>query len=187
MHHPMEVWKEFDANELTHSAAHHLLAIQELGAKYGGWARVSDIARQLGITRGSVSISLRTLKARALVETDEHRMVQLSQHGKDVVDAVLAKRAALKAFLSEVLGLTEQQADVDSCKIEHLVSEQTAGRLVEFMRFLASSNPEARDLLQQFRRYEADCNEEGNCGICKGRCLLARLAPVKTTPFGKTS
>src|SRR5580692_10661683 len=37
----METWKEFEANELTHSAAHHLLAIYEVGLKYGGWARVS--------------------------------------------------------------------------------------------------------------------------------------------------
>src|SRR5262245_19471352 len=50
----METWKEFDANELTHSAAHHLVAIYEVGLPYGGWARVSDIARQLDITRGSV-------------------------------------------------------------------------------------------------------------------------------------
>ena len=53
----METWKEFEANELTHSAAHHLLAIYEVGLEYGGWARVSDIARELSITRGSVSIN----------------------------------------------------------------------------------------------------------------------------------
>ena len=57
----METWKEFEANELTHSAAHHLLAIYDVGLAYGGWARVSDIARQLDITRGSVSINLREI------------------------------------------------------------------------------------------------------------------------------
>src|ERR1035441_3387915 len=28
---PMETWKQFEANELTHSAAHHLLAVYEVG------------------------------------------------------------------------------------------------------------------------------------------------------------
>src|SRR5438045_7249608 len=84
----METWKEFEANELTHSAAHHLLAIHELGTQYGGWARVSDIAKQLSITRGSVSINLRALKKRGFVTTDEHRMVKLSAHGLKVVQAV---------------------------------------------------------------------------------------------------
>ncbi|MCX7915614.1 MAG: metal-dependent transcriptional regulator [Verrucomicrobiae bacterium] len=129
----MEVWKEFEANELTHSAAHHLLAIHELGAQYGGWARVSDIARRLAITRGSVSINLRGLKKRGLVESDEHHMVRLSREGEQYVAALIAKKTALRRFLHEVLGVSEMQAEIDSCKIEHLVSEETLNRLTEFL------------------------------------------------------
>ena len=171
----METWKEFDANELTHSAAHHLLAIHELGADYGGWARVSDIARRLGITRGSVSFSLRALKARGLVLADEHRMVRLSPQGQEAVDRVLAKHDALRLFLSEVLGLPAEEAEVDSCKLEHLISPSMAERLVQFMRFLSSGNAAAREVLEQFRRFEGDCPESGNCTVCQGHCLLARL------------
>jgi DtxR family transcriptional regulator, Mn-dependent transcriptional regulator len=174
----METWKEFDANELTHSAAHHLLAIHEMGRQYGGWARVSDIAKQLGITRGSVSIALRTLKARGLVTADEHRMVRLSEHGQEIVDGVLAKREALETFLSQVLGLTPERAAVDSCKIEHLISPRTAERLVQFMKFVAGGDPSARELVQRFRQYEGDCPTDGNCAVCQGKCLLARLAEM---------
>ncbi len=129
----METWKEFDANELTHSAAHHLLAIHELGGQYGGWARVSDIARELGITRGSVSINLRGLKKRGLVDTDEHHMVKLSVEGEKFVAGLTAKKMALREFLQEVLGVTEAQAEIDSCKIEHLVSEEALAKLNEFL------------------------------------------------------
>jgi len=129
----METWKEFDANELTHSAAHHLLAIHELGEQYGGWARVSDIARQLGITRGSVSINLRGLKKRGLVETDEHHMVRLSVEGERYEAGLTAKKAAVQAFLTDVLNVSALQAEIDSCKIEHLVSEETLERLNEFL------------------------------------------------------
>jgi Mn-dependent DtxR family transcriptional regulator len=129
----VETWKEFEANELTHSAAHHLIAIHELGAEYGGWARVSDIAKDLGITRGSVSINLRTLKKRGYVVTDEHRMVKLSPKGLEVVQSVKTKKAAFKAFLTDVLGVSDAQAEIDSCKIEHLISEETTDRLARFM------------------------------------------------------
>lgn len=172
----METWKEFDANELTHSAAHHLLAISELGTDYGGWARVSDIARRLDITRGSVSISLRALKSRGLVVADEHRLVRLSPHGQEVVDSVMAKREALRLFLVEVLGLSPDVAEVDSCKIEHLISPETAERLVQFMRFLTSGDSGARSVLEHFRQFENDCPEDGNCAVCQGRCLLSRLS-----------
>ena len=100
----MDTWKEFEANDLTHSAAHHLVAIHDVGLPYGGWARVSDIARQLNITRGSVSINLRALKKRGWVETDQHHLVKLTEPGLAVARSVMAKRMILKTFLSDVLG-----------------------------------------------------------------------------------
>jgi Mn-dependent DtxR family transcriptional regulator len=135
----METWKEFEANELTHSAAHHLLAIEELGANYGGWARVSDIARELGITRGSVSINLRTLKKRGFVVTDEHRMVKLSPKGSEIVQAVQSKKEAFRTFLIDVLRVSELQAEIDSCKVEHLISHETTERLAQFIEHFKSS------------------------------------------------
>jgi Mn-dependent DtxR family transcriptional regulator len=140
----METWKEFEANELTHSAAHHLLAINELGGQYGGWARVSDIAKQLAITRGSVSINLRALKKRGYVVTDEHRMVKLSPKGLGIVQAVQSKKVAFKLFLTDVLGVSEQQADVDSCKVEHLISQETTDRLARFVEEFKHAEPSLR-------------------------------------------
>jgi hypothetical protein len=72
---------------------------------------VSDIARRLNITRGSVSINLRTLKKRGWVETDEHRLVKLSPKGLKIVHSVMAKRVIVKTFLSHVLGISESQAE----------------------------------------------------------------------------
>ena len=142
MNHHMQTWKEFEANELTHSAAHHLLAIYESGLEYGGWARVSDIARELGITRGSVSINLRAIKKRGYVVTNEHRMVKLSAEGLEAVEAIRAKKAMFKSFLTDVLGVDEHQAEVDSCKIEHLISQQTSERLAHWLeQFQTVSQP----------------------------------------------
>jgi DtxR family transcriptional regulator, Mn-dependent transcriptional regulator len=171
----MDTWKEFEANELTHSAAHHLFAIHEVGAAYGGWARVSDIARRLNITRGSVSINLRTLKKRGWVETDEHRLVKLSPKGLRVVRSVMAKRVIVKTFLRDILGIPEPQAEIDSCKIEHLISHSTGERLVRFLQFLTSGAPVSRQLLKQFRAFEDVCPKSRTCEVCKGHCLIDEL------------
>ena len=48
----MEVWKEFEQNEITHSIAHHLMAVDDLLVKQG-YSRVTDVARYLNITKGS--------------------------------------------------------------------------------------------------------------------------------------
>ncbi|MCR4375771.1 MAG: metal-dependent transcriptional regulator [Acidobacteria bacterium] len=171
----METWKEFEANELTHSAAHHLLAIYDVGQKYGGWARVSDIARALSITRGSVSINLRTLKKRGWVDTDAHRLVKLTPTGLQAAKSVMAKRVILKTFLSDVLGVPATQAEIDSCKIEHLISQVTGERLALFLRFLTSETRATRDLAARFRRFHGDCPKSRTCDVCKGQCLMDEL------------
>jgi len=79
----METWKAFEQNPITHSAAHHLVTIAELLEEYG-YARVSDVARSLHITRGSASITLKNLKARGLVTEDDRRFLGLSDEGMEI-------------------------------------------------------------------------------------------------------
>ena len=173
----MDTWKAFEANELTHSAAHHLFAIHEVGAAYGGWARVSDIARHLNITRGSVSINLRVLKKRGWVDTDDRHLVKLSPKGLKVVQTVLAKRAVLKTFLVRVLAVPEAQAEVDACKMEHLVSHATGRQLARFLRFLSTRGKDGDALLARFRRAHDSCPASRTCELCQdGQCLVDELA-----------
>lgn len=173
----METWKAFEANELTHSAAHHLFAIHRVGADYGGWARVSDIARHLTITRGSVSINLRALKKRGWVETDDRHLVKLSPEGLKVVQSVLAKRAILKTFLVRVLAVPEAQAEIDACKMEHLLSHATGRQLARFIQFLSSRGKEGDALLSRFHRARGACPAGGPCDLCReGPCIVDELA-----------
>jgi Mn-dependent DtxR family transcriptional regulator len=166
-------WKEFEANEITHSAAHHLQAIDEAGRDYGGWARVSDIARKLSVTRGSVSINLRSLTARGLVEQGEHHLVRLTPKGAQIVKAIHAKNAILRTFFREVLHADEERAEIDSCKIEHLVSNATARQLLRFLHFFLSSDPTAHDALREFHQFEDKCSSPATCPVCSAAAQAA--------------
>jgi len=59
--------------------------------------------------------------------------VRLSVEGERYVAGLTAKKAAVQAFLTDVLNVSALQAEIDSCKIEHLVSEETLERLNEFL------------------------------------------------------
>ena len=144
-----DVWKEFESNAISHSVAHHLIAIHELMGDQG-YARVSDVARALEITRGSASLTLKALKGRGLVVEDHNKFLKLSEDGRRIVDSILAKRAVVRKFLNEVLKLDEHQAEVDACKVEHLLSAQTGEQLLHFVRFLLSDDPTARQFLSEF-------------------------------------
>jgi len=128
----MEIWKQFEENELTHSAAHHLMAIKEIRDAQG-YARVSDVARHLGITTGSASANIKGLKARGLVDMDPNKFLVMTPAGETLVAGVLDRRAVLYQLLHEVIGVGSAQAEIDACKTEHLLSDESLLKLKEYL------------------------------------------------------
>ena len=171
-----DVWKHFDENELTHSAAHHLMAVHELRQAHG-YARVSDIAQHLKITKGSVSSAMKHLKERGYIQEDHNRFLELTERGLRVVWETEATRLVVKKFLSDGLGMDDDDADIDACKVEHLVSSEARSRLVGFLRFLFSDDTVAQQFLAAFREAFKDrcleCRKDiSNCLLCDEVCFL---------------
>jgi len=131
-----DVWKAFSENEITHSGAHHLLAINDLVGDRG-YARVTDVAKFLDITTGSASTNLKSLKSRGLVEEDENKFLKLAPEGKKLADAILKKRTILKQFFTDILGVSGDQAQIDACKTEHLISMETTSKMANFAKTLS--------------------------------------------------
>ncbi len=125
--------------ELSHSMIHYLLTIHKL--KEGrGYARVTDIAKDLGLTKGSVSTALNNLKKKDLVtEEEDSKFLNLTSTGHDIVHEVLTSRTLLYYFLKDFVGVSEETAEKDSCLMEHLMSEETRAKFFEFMKDLTCS------------------------------------------------
>lgn len=168
-----DVWKRFEENALTHSAAHYLRSVYEL-LEEQGYARVVDVARRLNITRGSCSISLKALKKRGLIVEDANKFLILSQEGRRLAEIVALNSDLLQVFFHEILGVDADQAEVDACKIEHLVSLDTSIKLFNFMRFVRRNKKLADDFLGVFREFESTgCGGDvGTCEICKSVCMV---------------
>ncbi len=167
-----DTWKSFEKNLLTHSAAHYLMAIRELTDEVG-YARVTDVARRLNITRGSCSISLKTLKKRGLVEEDHNRFLLLSDEGQRLAGIVQINDKLLESLLRDVLGVDEEQAEVDACKIEHLISIETSVRLDSLIRYLNSGRPSVDAFLRDLNEYISETCDQGveSCEFCRETCL----------------
>jgi len=124
-------------NELTHSMAHYLLTIHKL-KEMKGYARVTDIAKDMGLTKGSVSTALNNLKKRDLVVEDESKFLSLSETGHEEVHSILSNRTLLYYFLKDFLGVDDEVAHKDSCLMEHLLSEDTRAKFFNFMKNFAN-------------------------------------------------
>lgn len=127
-------------NELTHSMAHYLLTIHKLKEEKG-YARVTDIAKDLGLTKGSVSTALNNLKKRDLVTEDESKFLSLSKTGHHEVHRILSVRTLMYYFLKDVLGVDDEIAHKDSCLVEHLLSPETGKQLFDFMKAITNKKP----------------------------------------------
>ena len=124
-------------SDLTHSMAHYLLTIHKL-KESKGYARVTDIAKDMGLTKGSVSTALTNLKKRGLVIEDEAKFLSLSEEGHNEVHSILSSRTLLYYFLKDVLGVGEETAHNDSCLMEHLMSDETRRKFFQFMKKTSS-------------------------------------------------
>ena len=125
--------------ELSHSMVHYLLTIHKL--KEGkGYARITDIAKDLGLTKGSVSTAINGLKKKGLVEEEsESKFLLLSMEGHQKVHHILSARTLLFYFLRDFVGVAESLAARDSCRMEHLLSPETSYKFFDFMKDLVST------------------------------------------------
>ncbi|MBD66702.1 MAG: DNA-binding protein [Halobacteriovoraceae bacterium] len=145
-------------SDLTHSMAHYLLTIHKLKEEKG-YARVTDIAKELGLTKGSVSTALNNLKKKNLVEEDENKFLSLSSVGHDEVHHMLSIRTLMYYFLKDVLNVEDETAHKDSCLVEHLLSEETREKLFEFMQKVAKK-PEQLKLKTELQLDDFNNHEE---------------------------
>ncbi len=171
-----QVWKSFAANKISHSMAHYLTTLHTLREKRG-YARVSDIAEELDVKKGSVSVQIKHLREKGFVVEDEKRHLQLTELGESAAVQVLQNRQVFIQFLHDVLGVSEDVAETDACKIEHLLSQESTSHLVRLVNLLQSGDPDAEDLLRRYRDFEVACPSLENCDVCEDECLV-ELEPL---------
>lgn len=136
-------------NDLTHSMVHYLLAIHKL-KESKGYARVTDIAHEMGLTKGSVSTALTNLKKRDLVIEDESKFLSLSPSGHEAVHGILSSRTLLFYFLKDIIGVDEEIAHKDSCLMEHLMSAESREKFFDFMKVLCSEEVKDKSFSTSF-------------------------------------
>jgi DtxR family Mn-dependent transcriptional regulator len=142
-------------SELSHSMVHYLLTIHKL-KEQRGYARVTDIAIELKLTKGSVSTALNNLKKKGLVEEEENsKFLLLTGAGHDEVHNILSARTLIFYFLKDFIGVSKEIAEKDSCAMEHLMSKETSEKFFTFMKDLActceSINSKGGDLPTNFQ------------------------------------
>lgn len=92
--------------------------------------RAVDVGEYMGFSKPSVSRAVSLLKAAELVSTDKDGFLLLTESGKAIAEKTYDRHITLADFFMR-LGVPEDVATVDACKIEHDISDITFAVLKE--------------------------------------------------------
>jgi len=119
---------------VTHRKEDYLEAIDEVARKKG-YAKVVDISKSLGIGSSSVTEMFQKMAEEGYIHYEKYRGVTLTEKGKKVAEETQSRQDTLRAFLT-ILGIDEEIANEDACRIEHQVHPLTMERLEKFVSFV---------------------------------------------------
>ncbi len=111
------------------SAEDYLEAILLLKEQLG-LVRSIDVARHMHYTKPSISIAMKRLRESGYVEIDGEGFITLLPPGQEIAQRIYTRHRLLTRFLTH-LGVSEEVAAADACKIEHDLSEETFQKILE--------------------------------------------------------
>ena len=91
-----------------------------------------DVSEHMGYSKPSVSRAIGILKSGGYVEMAEDGSLTLTESGLSVAEQIYARHTLLKAVLMR-LGVDEQTAAEDACKMEHVISDESMAALKKFI------------------------------------------------------
>ncbi|UQK61042.1 metal-dependent transcriptional regulator [Ezakiella coagulans] len=94
-------------------------------------SRSVDVANELGYSKASVSRAVSLLKGEKLIEVVEGGEIVFTNKGKEKALSVLERYKVLVKILKK-LGLDDEEADEEACKLEHVIGDELYAKLKEF-------------------------------------------------------
>ena len=109
---------------LLESGENYLETILVL-TKRNGSVRSIDIAEEMNFTKASVSRAMSILKRDNYIIMEFDGRILLTKDGQKKAAAVYDRHVTLTRFINEILGVDEEIAEKDACRIEHIISPET--------------------------------------------------------------
>ena len=108
---------------LQESGEMYLEAIFVLSKKHN-LVRSIDVSEYLGYSKPSVSRAVGLLKAGEYITVDESGGLNLTESGREIAEKIYERHTLLTRLLIKV-GVSEEVAAADACKLEHAISDES--------------------------------------------------------------
>lgn len=116
---------------ISESYENYLEAIYMIQKKRGEVHSV-DIAEHLSFSKPSVSIAMKKLRQDGFITMDRHGHIALTASGLTVAKEIYQRHVLISAWLVQ-LGVDEETASRDACRIEHVISKESFQAVMKYV------------------------------------------------------
>jgi len=95
-------------------------------------ARVKDVAQRLNVKMPSVTGAMKGLAEKGLVNYERYSYLTLTAAGEKIAREIGERHKTFYSFLTEILKLDHNTAEIDACRLEHATSRKTFLRIKDF-------------------------------------------------------
>jgi len=95
--------------------------------------RAIDISKELKISRASATEALKKLANKGFINYERYETISLTESGKNIAQKVVSKHRTLQKFFENILELPEQEASLNACKIEHIITENAFDKIARIV------------------------------------------------------
>jgi len=86
--------------------------------------RSVDVANELGYKKSSVSIAMKHLREKEHITVSDAGFITLTESGREVAEMIFERHEMLTNLLVS-LGVPEDIASEDACRVEHVISQES--------------------------------------------------------------
>jgi len=100
-------------------------------SKKNGFVRSIDVSEYLGYSKPSVSRAMGILRTGEYITMDRDGAITLTDTGREIAEKIYERHTLLTKLLIH-LGVTEETAAADACKLEHAISDESFQAIKRF-------------------------------------------------------
>ena len=101
-------------------------------SRRNGNVRSVDIAHELNFKKSSVSVAMKNLRLNNYITINDNGYILLTESGLEIATKIYERHTILTDFLKSI-GVNEEVAAEDACKIEHDLSSESFDALKKFI------------------------------------------------------
>lgn len=98
-----------------------------------GEVRSVDIANEMAFSKPSVSVAMKNLREQECITVDKNGYIFLTEKGREIAETVYERHILFTSWLTS-MGVPEDIAARDACRIEHCLSPESFAAIKQYVK-----------------------------------------------------